>query len=148
MKNTILAVAACAVLAGCQTPPPGGATRTSASTNDVTAYVTVVNGRPVAYPDPIPVRDKNVHIYWYMDANSPHRFASDGIVIADHDGEFTNCKSGAPGDHLDGGMTYRCHDKNNKHHSQVHPRGYKYTIKLEPVGGGAPLILDPLIMND
>jgi len=148
MKNTILAVAAGAVLAGCQTPPPGGATRTSASTNDVTAYVTVVNGRPVAYPEPILVRDKNVHIYWFLDANSGHRFTTDGIVIVDLDGEFTDCKSGAPGSHLDGGMTYRCHDKNNKHNAQAHPRGYKYTIKLQPVSGGAPIILDPIIMND
>jgi hypothetical protein len=148
MKNTILVVAACVVLAGCQTPPPGGGKRTNPASSDYTAYVTVLGGRPVVYPDAIVVRDKNVHIYWYLDANSGHRFTSDGIVIVDRDGEFTDCKSGAPGSHLDGGMTYRCHDKNNKHHSQVHPRGYKYTIKLQPASGGAPIILDPMIMND
>jgi len=148
MKNTILAVAAGVALAGCQTPPPGGATRTIPASSDVTAYVGVLHGRPYVYPEVIPVRDKNVHIYWFLDANSGHRFTTDGIVIVDTDGEFTDCKSGAPGSPLDGGMTYRCHDKNNKHHSQVHPRGYKYTIKLQPAGGGAPIILDPLIMND
>ena len=148
MKNTICVAAACVVLAGCQIPPPGGVKRTSPASSDVTAYVTVVNGRPVAYPEPILVRDKNVHIYWYLDVNAGHRFTPDGIVIVDPDGEFTDCKSGAPGSHLDGGMTYRCHDKNNKHHSQTHPRGYKYTIKLQPASGGAPIVLDPIIMND
>ena|SRR5688572_10677779 len=146
MKNTVLLVAACAVLSACETTPKE-VRRTSPVSSDVTAYVSVVNGRPYVYPDTIVVRDKNVHIYWYLDSNSGHRFTSDGIVIADHDGEFTNCKSGAPGSQLDGGLTFRCHDKNNKHHAQNHPRGYKYTIKLQPASG-APVILDPLIMND
>jgi hypothetical protein len=148
MKNIVCMAAACVVLAGCQITPPGGVKRTRPAYSDYTAYVTVVNGRPYVYPEAIVVRDKNVHIYWYVDVHSGHRFTTDGIVIVDHDGEFTDCKSGAPGGHLDGGMTYRCHDKNNKHDAQNHPRGYKYTIKLEPAGGGTPIILDPWVVND
>jgi hypothetical protein len=147
MKNTILVVGACIALAGCETPPKD-VRRTSAVSGDVTAYVSVVNGMPYVYPEAIVVRDKNVHIYWYLDANSGHRFTRDGIVIVDHDGEFEDCKSGAPGGHLDGGMTYRCKDKNNKHNPQNHPRHYKYSIKLQPAGGGTPIVLDPWVVND
>ena len=148
MKNTILVVAACVVLGGCQTTPPGGVKRTNPASSDYTAYVTVVNGRPYVYPDAIIVRDKNVHIYWYLDPDARHHFADEGIVIVDRDGEFDNCKSGQRGEKLDGGLTYRCKDKNNKHNAQNHPRVYKYTIKLQPASGGAPIDLDPMVVND
>jgi len=149
MKTTVLIAAACVALMSCATTPPSGARRSHPATSDYTAYVTVVNNKIYVYPEAIVVTRKNVHIYWYLDNELGYEFKrDDGIVIEDRHGEFTNCKTGNRGDHLDGGYTYRCHDKNNKHDDpQNHPRAYKYTIKLQPKSG-PPIELDPMIVND
>lgn len=147
MKNTslVLVIAACVVLASCTTP---SSVRRSGTAADYTAYVSVVNGRPVVYPEAILVRTKDAHVYWYLDEHAGYHFADDGIVIAYNDGEFEKCKANDRGDKLDGGLTFHCKDKNHKHDTHSHPRGYKYTIKLQPIKGGAPIDLDPMFMND
>jgi hypothetical protein len=149
MKSTVLIAAACAVLAGCTTAPPAGVRRQQPTTDDYTAYVTVVHGKIFVYPEAIVVRKKNVKIYWFLDKDLGYQFTTDGIVIDDPHGhgEFTNCKSAQPGEHLDGGYTYRCHDKNDKSHPDNHPRTYKYTIKLQGKSG-PPIDVDPMVVND
>lgn len=146
MKNILLVIAACLVLAACETTPKGEV-RAAAHYK---AYVTVINNKPYVYPDPIIVRDKNVNIAWYLDRNARYQFTGDdGIVISgDPTGEFENCKGrGSSGELLDGGYTYRCKNKNDKH-GAPEPRLYKYTIRLQPAGGGAPIDLDPMVVND
>jgi hypothetical protein len=150
MKATVLVAAACVALAGCTITPRSGPLRTYGASGDYAAYVTVVKGQIQVYPEAIVVERKNVHIYWYLDRELGYEFADDGIVIEDRHGEFTNCKSGARGDKRDGGFTYRCHDKNDKHDDpQNHPRAYKYLIRLQiPGKPGSQISVDPMIVND
>jgi hypothetical protein len=127
---------ATAALAACQAVGPGPSPRimkTAPGYDDATVYVGVVDR-------------KNVKIFWYLDAGTGYTFTGDGIAIEDGRNDFDNCKAGKPGDVLDGGLTYRCHDNNHTKDSTDFPRVYKYHIRA--TGPGGPLELDPMVVND
>ena len=147
--RALWAAIATAALAACQAVGPGASPRimkTAAGFDDVTVYVGVVGGRVVASPDSAVVTKKNVKIFWYLDAGVGYKFAADGVAIDDARDDFDNCKAGKPGDVLDGGLTYRCHDNNHTKDATDFPRFYKYRIRL--TGPGGTLELDPWVVNN
>jgi len=151
--KALWAAIATAALAACQAVGPAPSPRimkTPPGYDDATVYVGVVDSggrkRLVAYPESVVVHKKNVKIFWYLDAGTGYTFTSDGISIEDGRNDFDNCKAGKPGDLLDGGLTYRCHDNNHTKDSTDFPRVYKYNIRA--TGPGGPLELDPMVVND
>jgi len=147
----LLAAISIAALAACTTMPGGkpGARllKTAPGPDDAVVYVGVVGGRLVAYPDSVVVQKKNVKIYWYLDAGAGYSFTNDAIAIDDTRSDFDNCKAGKQGDVLDNALTYRCHDNNHTKDLTDFPRIYKYRIRVTRPGG-APLELDPMVVND
>ena len=151
--RTLWVAIATAALAACQAVGPGPSPRimkTAAGFDDVTIWVGVVDTptgkRVVVTPESAVVTKKNVKIFWYLDAGAGYTFSPDGIDISDGRNDFDNCKAGKPGDVLDGGLTYRCHDNNHTKDTTDFPRAYKYRIRL--TGPGGPLELDPWVWNN
>ena len=141
----IFALTACAVLPAPKSGP--GISKTAPGPDDAYVYVGVVGGKVVAYPEAVVVHKQNVKIYWYLDAGVGYSFPNDAIAIDDTRDDFDNCKAGKPGDVLDSGFTYRCHDKNKTKATTDFPRFYKYRIRVSGPGG-ARLELDPMVVND
>lgn len=150
MKNTVLIAAACVVLAGCPSAPLDPRTRECLIEKDTN--VRVMDDKYVVVDrDPIVVCKKNQQIRWVLAPDQPYRFTDKGVEVDDRsDNEFSNCKSGGTkGDREQGGLAFKCHNKNDKHGQGLKPRYYKYTITLEiPGQPNTGVSVDPSIMND
>lgn len=148
MKATVLIAAACVVLTGCPSAPVDPRARECLIEKDTN--VRVMDDKYIVVDrDPIVICKKNQKIRWVLDPNQPYRFVAEGVTVDDGgDNEFDNCRpQGRPGDWEQGGLSFKCHNKNDKHDQGLKPRYYKYTITLQKKGG-TPISVDPHIMND
>ena len=142
-KRLLMVVASVLGLTGCP-----AATLTTAQGGPPPANVSVVNGAPKVDPDYIKVTGSNVWIYWQLQ-KGPYKFPDDAVIIANPDGEFSNCFIGQNGVVQDNGLRFACHDKNLKHTltPKLPTRTYKYTITVVD-GSGNRVSQDPTIGND
>lgn len=86
----------------------------------------------ITAPD-IEVQGASRNLFWILDPHSSYKFASNGIAIANNDGEFSG-----PG--LNGSRKqFHWFDANTK----ANPTPYKYTVTIE----GCATPLDPSIVN-
>jgi hypothetical protein len=78
-------------------------------------------------------KQKNVTIKWQLQT-AGWTFPSDGIVVHDNDGQFSNFKVNG------GGRTFSCVDAN------TNTKDYKYDVRV--TDGKRVLVLDPTIGNE
>ena len=106
--------------------------------NPHTVTVTVgANNKVDCKPDPVPVNGPNVKLKFELATDGYVFAAQDAIVVTDGGSEFPD-RSKTASD----GKTATLHDKNSA-------RAYfKYTVTLQPAGGGQPIVYDPGIQNE
>lgn len=88
-------------------------------------------------PDPVPVHGPNVNLKFNL-VTPGYVFAPTGaVVVTDGGNEFPDAsKTSADG------KTATLHDRNSAKAS------YKYTVTVQPSGGGQPIVYDPTIQNE
>lgn len=133
LKTALLVVAASAVtLAGCAGLPEKGA-------GPRVTKATVENGYVVIDQEPIVIRGKG-KIIWEV-TTPGYEFAPNGI-------EFKN--PGPP--YKNAAEEFRCAREGAIFHCDAaySQRGamYRYTIRVQPVGGGRVIEFDPSVVND
>ncbi len=146
-KSPLLAAIALVALCGCASKEQGvGAMASSTKT----IVVSVANGVITVPQDPAFLFANNGVIKWVFDTEpSGYVFPDDGIKFVANptpppanmgctsfplpDTVFNNCKP------KHGGTEFHC----NKTGPHVVNACFKYDVKVEPIGAGTPIVLDP-----
>lgn len=148
-RSLLLSVAALVALYGCESTGQGFDPKQSMSTR--TVIISVVDGVITVPQDPVNLFANNGAIRWVFDSDpSGFVFPQDGIkfvvnptpppaslgckTFPDPATVFRNCMPMPPDK-----KEFQC----NKTGPHVVDACFKYDVKVEPVGGGTPIVLDP-----
>ena len=95
-------------------------------------------GDPAAgLPDPVPVRGLNAVLNFEMDTSGYVFVQENAVVVTAGGNEFPQPSNTSPD-----GKSVTLHDRNTSR------ADFKYTVTVQPQGGGKPIVYDPTIQNE